>query len=428
MQKLSKFRYSLIYNNLDYYLLVLLAVAMPFYMHILPYLIVLLTISWILQKDILNKLKKSFLSKYFILLLAFFALHLIGLLYTKNIDEGLFNVQKKLSLLIIPLVFFTNNSLTTRKKNFILKSFIYANLVASIICIIVAIYRSFHNSENGDFNAAVWSFANNWPFLKLLFSSYSYFNYTWLSVFMHPGYFSMYVLLSLYILYSRLISKWGFLSLVKRMINIFVACFFLLMIILLESRAAIIALSVIILFELFYYITRPGKIKLKLTLVILLLLITSIIYNSTRFTPVREGIEKFSYEELRKGNLRLIIWERSVQIIKDNLLFGVGTGDSMESIMKYDDEIVKATEGKDYNAHNEFLEITLKLGLMGGILLLIILILPFFNKNNYIENRILLAFLAIIIVNFFFESMLNRLNGVVFFSFFYCLLVRNYKN
>ena len=106
------------------------------------------------------------------------------------------------------------------------------------------------------------------------------------------------------------------------------------------------------------------------------------------------------------------------------MLIGVGTGDVKEAILnEYDQKVTKATEGKYYNCHNEFLETAVRLGIIGEILLLIILFSPFFNRSNYQKNRLLIGFLIIIILNFLFESMLDRLNGVAFFAFFYCLLI-----
>ena len=43
-----------------------------------------------------------------------------------------------------------------------------------------------------------------------------------------------------------------------------IAVFFLLMILLLQSRAAIIALSGLFLYELFYYMFKPGKFRIKI--------------------------------------------------------------------------------------------------------------------------------------------------------------------
>ncbi len=425
MQRWTKIRNIVAQPEWNYYLLILLVFAMPFYMRFLPYLIAASLLSWLLQKNIIQRVKNSFSSKYFIALILFYGLHLLGLIYTKNLDVGLFKIQVKLSLIIFPLIIFSSGDYLAERKNKILYSFVYGNIVASVICVVVAIYHSFQNGGDELFNAAVWPFARNWPFIKLILAGYSYFNYSWLSTFLHVSYFSMYLLLGLYFIYSRLISQWNIFIPLKRFYHIIIAVFFLLMILLLQSRAAIIALSGLFLYELFYYIFKPGKFRIKIILTgFFLALMTTVIYNSTRFNSLKSGTLEISYKQLQKDNLRLLIWGKSLDIIKKNVLIGVGTGDVKEAILnEYDQKVTKATEGKYYNSHNEFLETAVRLGIIGEILLLIILFTPFFNRSNYQKNRLLIGFLIIIILNFLFESMLDRLNGVAFFAFFYCLLI-----
>ena len=425
MQKWTKIRNLVAQPKWNYYLLMLLVFAMPFYMRFLPYLIAASLLSWMLQKDIIQRVKKSFSSKYFTAFILFYGLHLIGLIYTKNINTGLFKLQVKLSLIIFPLIIFSSGDYLVKRRDNILQSFVYGNLVASIMCLVLAFYHSFHNGGDELFNTAVWPSAKDWSFVRQVLAGYSYFSYTWLSTFIHVSYFSTYILLGLFYIYSKLINHWAELVSLRRVLYIFIAVFFLLMILLLQSRAAIIALSGLILYEVLYQVLRPGRTGLKIVIaVIFIVLISGVIYNSGRFATLKNGAQEMSFNQLKKDNLRLLMWEKSMDIIKDNFLFGVGTGDVKDAILNaYDQKTKEATKGEFYNSHNEFLETTVRLGIIGGGVLLTILLMPFFNKSNYRDNRLLIAFLIIIILNFLFESMLDRLNGVSFFSFFYCLLI-----
>lgn len=428
MERWNRVRGIFVQPRWNYYILILLAFCMPFYNDFLPYLITAALLSWMIQKNIVARVKSVSSFKYFIFVGLFYVLHLLGLLYTRQLDEGIFDVQLKLSLIIFPLIIFSSSDFLVRRKDIILSSFIYGNLAASIICIIIAVYHSFRNGAEGTFNVSVWPFTEGWPLYKLIFSGYSYFNYTWLSVFIHAGYFSMYILFSLYIVYSRLILRWEHLSLLNRMTSILLICFFLFMILLLQSRAAIIALAAVFIFEMSRMLLKKGKFGLKTAIIVFFaLIITAIVQLSTRFDSLK--IDESGIKISRENDFRLLMWAKSVNIIKSHILFGVGTGDEEPAIRNvYDAKLMEVTKGKKYNCHNVYLETTMKLGIIGGGLLLVILFLPFFRRVNYYKERLLLGFLIIIMVHFFFESMLSRLNGVVFFSFFYCLLVSGQKN
>ena len=112
-----------------------------------------------------------------------------------------------------------------------------------------------------------------------------------------------------------------------------------------------------------------------------------------------------------------------MNLIKKNILFGVGTGDiKNELISKYDATEMLAAKSKNLNVHNQFLETFLGQGLIGIILLFALFLIPIIYKKSF-SHYLLSFFLLIIGSQFFFESMLNRLLGVVFFSYFYSLLL-----
>jgi len=75
---------------------------------------------------------------------------------------------------------------------------------------------------------------------------------------------------------------------------------------------------------------------------------------------------------------------------------------------------------RNFNVHNQYLETWMGIGILSFVLLLLLLFIPlFFRSKHY-----LLPYLIIILsTSFLFESMLNRLAGVMFFAFFLSLLV-----
>jgi O-antigen ligase len=126
-------------------------------------------------------------------------------------------------------------------------------------------------------------------------------------------------------------------------------------------------------------------------------------------------------------DIRVTIWKSAWEVIKKNPVTGVGTGNASTELKN---EFIKKgyTEGlyDSLNAHNQFLEIQLENGIIGLVVFLVLLgygLHIAISGNNYF----LLAYIIMTVIFFIFESMLNRLAGVMFFPFFMFLLI-NYEN
>ena len=136
----------------------------------------------------------------------------------------------------------------------------------------------------------------------------------------------------------------------------------------------------------------------------------------------------FSYNQFKESTDRGRTWEASFLLIKNNLVFGVGIGDVKDSMTAKYLELDYYSESDPYlNAHNQFMESWLAAGVGGFILLVLMLLSPFVGNNNH--NRFLFgSFLLICFSAFLFESVLNRLWGVAFFTIFYLLLTSPVKS
>jgi len=119
------------------------------------------------------------------------------------------------------------------------------------------------------------------------------------------------------------------------------------------------------------------------------------------------------------------MWGRALEIIKDATLLGVGTGDVKDKLQENAEiEGYSIIKDRNFNVHNQYLETWMGIGVVGFIILLLLFFVPlFFRSRHY-----LLPYLVIILsTSFLFESMLNRLAGVMFFSFFLSLLIFGYQ-
>jgi O-antigen ligase len=116
-----------------------------------------------------------------------------------------------------------------------------------------------------------------------------------------------------------------------------------------------------------------------------------------------------------------------VEIIREHPLSGVGTGDVKDALLeKYNEKGMTDAFSHRLNAHNQFLQTGIAIGIAGMTVLIgmFILALIYAIKNR---NIVYLLFLGINAVNFLFESILETQNGVVFYAFFNAFLFYKIK-
>jgi len=124
------------------------------------------------------------------------------------------------------------------------------------------------------------------------------------------------------------------------------------------------------------------------------------------------------------SSIRIDIWRNTIMLGQKNPIWGVGPGDVREDVK----QALLEGGNKEYatgnfNMHNQFLESFVGLGALGLICLISIL---FFGIKTVYKRQnsfswLLQILLLLIIVNFLFESVLNRQSGLFFFLFFLSL-------
>ena len=114
----------------------------------------------------------------------------------------------------------------------------------------------------------------------------------------------------------------------------------------------------------------------------------------------------------------------TIEVIKDNLWFGVGTGDCEMSLNK-----CYLSYGyislMNRNPHNQYMQFALRLGVLGFLLFIACLLIPALlaiKQNKYLY----LTFIALFALSCLTESMLERNKGIVFYAFFNSLFAFHY--
>jgi len=111
-------------------------------------------------------------------------------------------------------------------------------------------------------------------------------------------------------------------------------------------------------------------------------------------------------------------------VFNENPMIGTGIGDVQDDLDKCNESLYPTLIGM--NPHNQFLQVLLGTGII-GLLSYIFFVIYSILKGFKAGKELYLSFLVIFFMCTLTESMLERQQGLVFFSFFYCLLLFHQK-
>lgn len=389
-----------------YFLFMALAIALPIHGRLVPPIILFIGLNWLLEFNFREKyyrIVSSPSSKYFLGFSVLYLLYVLGTFYSSQLltQEGaIFNLEVKLSLLLFP-IFFTTIDFSLIHKNFknkILKAFVIGCLISMILL----------------FNNAVFNY-----FKVEGVDSFYYVNLAFIH---HPSYLALYLNFAIAILLYWLTGHFNENSF-KRNMAIFLILIFQLFIVLLSSKAGILSVLITYVLMLVYALIQKCKVLfyiLPLVLVICFLSTLSFFpYSYSRFYSAESAIEEEPDPNSGESSVaRIMVWNVALELIKENPVFGVGTGDVEPELMKlYKEKNIKLAMDETLNAHNQYLQTFIALGIAGILVLLASLFIPGFWALR--EKQLLyLLFLAMFAFNMLVESMLERQAGVVFYAFF----------
>jgi O-antigen ligase len=343
--------------------------------------------------------------KIALLFISVYIIHIVGLIHSNNIHQAFFELEKKFSLLLFPISFLLTPKLNQREIKIILMSFVISCLLTVIYCFLIASY----------------SF--------IIYGDYSIFYYHKFSgiVGMHANYLSIYLIFSIAILVF-INSKNILLTNHLEKIFFYIALIILTSaIILLSGRTQISLLFVGSSILMIYKLTKNNKfsssiIKIVVLLSSLLIVIFFSPFIKERFKSAINYNNEYSLDKKwGEGQMRYLMWSSALELIKREPFMGVGTGDVQDELQKkyIENNFYSLTFFKEtrFNAHNQFLETTIGLGILGIILFILSIIFPLilsFKQKNILYGFFLIHFAISCLT----ESLLERQNGIVFFALF----------
>ncbi|MBK7128344.1 MAG: O-antigen ligase family protein [Crocinitomicaceae bacterium] len=363
-------------------------------------LIVSIGLDWILNKNF--KFVFSQINFLFILLFIFYAL---SLLWSENPETGGKLLEYKMSFFVFPILLFFQKS--TLNFRFLIVGFLFGSIVL-MLELLVPYWMGYEQS--------LYETSRRWANL-------------------HPTYAATYLCIAgiiCVLIAARVNTSW---QKWLAVVGFFSICFVIYMI---GSFAATLFTGIMILALVAYLFSlRTNRWIAILILVVCIPVSALIFYNSKKFSYDIEVLNE-TYRELKMGKAefmrinqlsdagtkhRLLLWMVSFEIIAENPILGVGLGDMDDEISeKCEEHQLEVLQKSQMNPHNQFLQIGIDLGLSGLVyfLLLIFLIGRHAIANT---NHLLLLLLSCLIFNSFFESVLQRQQGIVFFTSLISLLI-----
>jgi O-antigen ligase len=271
---------------------------------------------------------------------------------------------------------------------------------------------------------------------KWLFSCFSS---SYISPLHHPSYFSTFLIFSVACGWYGYKNKWkGFSFLMVSVYSVFAVILYFFCLSLAAMFFLVLTLTVISVWYLFKrinkFVAASVMIGLPIVLVGLLAVLPGIKEDlKVTTTSIQEYVSnpkkflktRIENNEIPGNQKRLIMWTVTSELLMEHPM-GLGTGNVDEYLHKrLNDYGFKQLVVEDLNPHNQYLQTALEIGVLGLLILMVAIsnaVYVAYKSRNYL----LFFIVANFAFNMLFESMLQRQSGILFFTFWICVLLLHY--
>lgn len=341
---------------------------------------------------------------WFLINSSIFLLYLLSLSYTQNISYGMRIVETALTFLVIPFVFFVLRpqiKISHQLQTKFLVLFTYSTTVFALLTLFYIIvdnkteyYKDFYSNK---FRIVV----ENIPLIG-----------------QHPIYASIYLGISL--IFITYLFKRNLLDYQKRqkVFMIFSGFINIVLLLMLSSKGVIISLVILLISYLGRTVFKEKKQKQGFVFLFLLFISVSILFTFNR--RMNEMIKFNTYKSLSSNysnSFRFNIYNCAIKVFKGSPFWGYGVGDAQDELnncYSYNDQLLL---NNNYNSHNQYLDFTIKLGLL-GLAAFLALIIVNYQYAKYSKSELVKYIIIFYCLNFFTENILVRQSGLILFVFF----------
>jgi len=381
------------------YLLIALAFLMPLTVSGANTIVVIICLLWLFSGDYKAKYNQIISSKLMIASIVFYCLHVIGMLWTEDLQWGLHILHKMwYFLLLFPILF---NIVQRKYISYYLSAFLLAIALTEI-----ASYLVWFELVEPFKNATV---KNPTPFMS------------------HISYNPI-LAMAIYLVYHNIFIKsnlntpkfflYSFFS-ITMTINMFIT----------GGRAGHVMYFVMLTILIFQFFSKD-KIKALVAVLVIIPLIFFSAYQTSYIFHQRVDLavnNTMNYEFAKNTSVgqRITFAINSWEVIKENPIIGIGTGDFPSEYKKIN-QINTPQVPTTTNPHNMYTLITMQLGIVGLVSMLSIFYyqikLSFYSSNRFIKDlgiALPLMFLVIMWSDSYILGHYTTLMFVFFSSFLY---------
>ncbi|HLA59073.1 MAG TPA: O-antigen ligase family protein [Puia sp.] len=393
-------------NKISYYLLILMILLLPIDRIYDEIILIFLVANTLIHP---RKFTRTLFTPQLLTFLAIYAIAVIGTLYSPNKQQAFFELEKKMGLLLFPLVLaFNRLDLKKYKLNFL--------KMMCISCVITISYLFL--------DAARTILYLGLP-LRSMFSS-QFINQNFSSpIDIHATYLSMYVCFSICISIYLIVKEN---NRVLKNVYIFALLILIAGLIQLSSRAVVFSLLFIINICIPLILIKKSQKKIFIITTGLITLSVFVIFMNIR--SYRERYLMDLVADLSKSGLnidviepRVIRWQSALKLIGKAPFTGYGNGAEV-SVLKeqYFKDRLFDSYLNGLNAHNQYISFLIQEGI-AGLLIYLVVLYTGFAKSVRQKDFNFMCLLVIISVVSFSENILDTNKGVFFFSLFFTLFL-----
>jgi O-antigen ligase len=384
----------------------LFAFLLPIYPKFYTLGILLLLIDLIIRRVSLrqkNHPNTSIITRFNSGAVLFFILHLTGILYSSNTTFAWSDIGMKASFVLFPIIFlFYPKSIDWENFG---KSFIAGAVFSIILCLT---------------NAAITYWQDG--FVANFFDSH-------LSFLMHRSYWATYLVMA-YSLTWFLYNK----KLLSTIISVILLLLFSLLTFMSGSKMGILVLIFTTLAWVIYVVIKKKAFIMGAISLVLFLIIGggTYTYSPQLQTRIQAGVQSLtssssiSPTSTESNAARILVWSSALDEIKEHPIWGVGTGDIKDEL--YRRNLANGYTGvaeMHLNAHNQFLNSYLAIGILGLMSLVLSFLIPFRRIKG--EHQFVVRSLVVILfLSLLTESFFETQAGIVPGAFILCLIA-NYS-
>lgn len=390
-------------NKISYYHLAAFLMALPFDFFYSQIILISFGLHTLIHSKKENW--KNIFSKSLLVSVSIYLLGLLTIVYSPDKQEGVNIISRQIAILIFPVLFVLTDLDIEKYRESLLCIFGFTCTIA-ILYLYTDALRTIIYFQLPASSLFTLQFMNH--------------NFS-MPIDMHATYMSMYaafsilVFLYLFIKKPKLRQSW-----------LYIICILILSagLIQLSSRAVFIAFLLIINGVIPFFLFRGNKRKIffvaasVVSITVMMFIYTVDSFKTRYVSELKTDLSK-NVRLIENTEPRLARWNAIMELIKRSPVIGYGTGSEKKLLKeKYFEQGLYISYLNEFNAHSEYLSLTIKMGVIG--LLLFMYILYFGFVSAFRERSVLfLSFIIIIAIVSISENILDLNKGIFFYSFFF---------